>query len=96
MNLRLFDGEFDGKTYEPEKDRGRLRTQSQVVFDLMKDGRWRTLRSIEDETGFPQSSISARLRDFRKPKFGSHTVERSRQDQECSGTYVYRIKKGEE
>lgn len=86
--------EFDGSTYDPAKDMDRLKSQWEVVFDLMQDGRWRTLREIEDETGFPQSSISARLRDFRKPKFGGHTVERSRQDQDRSGTYVYRIKKG--
>lgn len=68
--------DFDGKTYVPERDRMRLRAQLEDVFALMKDGAWRTLGQIETQTGHPQASISARLRDFRKAKFGGHKVER--------------------
>lgn len=67
---------FGGSTYDPKKDYGRLAYQSRTIFDLMKDGRWRTLSEIAEETGFPMQSVSARLRDFRKEKFGGHTVNR--------------------
>lgn len=67
---------FDGQTYKPERDHARLAGQMQTVFDAMKDGIARTLAQIEEITSAPQASISARLRDLRKEKFGGHTVER--------------------
>lgn len=69
---------FDGRTFNQEIDGKRLTDQFGKVFELMKDGIWRSLREIAEATGFPESSISARLRDFRKPKFGGHTVNRER------------------
>jgi hypothetical protein len=81
---------FDGETYSPEDDHARLGAQSQAVFTLMEDGRWRTLADISLATGFPEASISARLRDFRKEKFGSHTVQRQRTS-EGAGTWEYRL-----
>jgi hypothetical protein len=54
----------------------------------MLDGKWRTLKDIEVATKSPQSSISARLRDLRKPKFGSFIVERKRVK---GGLYAYRV-----
>jgi len=68
---------FDGKTYDPARDRERLKTQLFNVWSLMKDGRWRTLEQISVKVGCPEASVSARLRDFRKRKFGEHTVERA-------------------
>ena len=68
--------EFDGAGYEPSRDKERLTNQKEVIFALMKDGWWRTLRQIAEVTGFPEASISAQLRNYRKPKFGGHTVER--------------------
>lgn len=75
----MFDAHFDGKTYDPQKDKKRLKSQLQCVFDLMSDGQPRTLQRISRSTGFPEASISARIRDFRKKKFGSHTVESYRE-----------------
>jgi hypothetical protein len=49
--------------------------QFDAVWDCMADGQWRTLGQISAEIGFaPTQSISARLRDFRKQKFGGHIV----------------------
>jgi hypothetical protein len=42
----------------------------------MRDGRWYTLAAIAKALGYPEASISARLRDLRKPRFGAHTVNR--------------------
>ena len=50
--------------------------QKQVVFELMSDGEWRTIEQIEMETGFKQTTISSRLREFRTPKGGSHIVHK--------------------
>lgn len=84
----MTDYTFDGADYVPERDDGRLGRQCQRVFNLMKDGLWRSLPEIEQATGDPQPSISAQLRHFRKPRFGAHTVDRRRGD---SSLYEYRL-----
>lgn len=68
--------DFDGATYERERDHARLRRQLDRVRAVMADGRWRHLTAIALRTGSPEASVSARLRDLRKPKFGALTVER--------------------
>jgi hypothetical protein len=67
---------FGGDTYDPDRDRIRLSRQWWDVWKLMRDGQWRTLGDISEATGWPEASVSARLRDFRKERFGAHTVER--------------------
>lgn len=67
---------FDGSTYVHERDRGRLAHQMMAVFDVMKDGVPRTLADLSERTGAPEASVSARLRDLRKARFGGHTVNR--------------------
>ena len=67
---------IDGETYHPERDGERLVSQFQRVFDLMKDGEWRTLPEIASLTKSSPQAVSARLRDFRKPRFGAHEVKR--------------------
>jgi len=77
MNLDLFGwNAFDGKTYEPERDYERLKGQLARVRDLMSDGNWRTLTMISKVCGGTEASVSARLRDLRKQKYGSLNVER--------------------
>jgi hypothetical protein len=78
----------DGETYDHGRDGVRLGAQHQEVFDLMKDGVWRTLGKIEQATGHPQASVSARLRDFRKPRFGAHGVLRRHLSM---GLFEYRL-----
>jgi len=90
----LFDGiDHDGRTYSPVRDRVRLNAQTQRVYDVMIDGVWRTLRDIERMTDDPQASISARLRDLRKQKFGGHTINRV---YVTRGLFKYQMIKGEE
>lgn len=79
---------FGGETYEPAVDRERLFAQLQRVRDFMKDGQWRTLQEISDVTSDPPASVSARLRDLRKPRFGSRCVERRRRSR---GLFEYRL-----
>lgn len=79
---------FDGLTYNPKRDRPRLSKQYASVFELMSDGHFRTLRQIAELTNAPESSISARLRDMRKPRNGRHTVER---EYAGEGLWYYRL-----
>jgi hypothetical protein len=67
---------FGGDTFDEDRDGERLRAQLTRVYKLMHDGVGRTLGAIAFETGDPEASVSARLRDFRKRKFGGHVVER--------------------
>jgi hypothetical protein len=79
---------FDGETYDHERDSQRLGGQLEDVFNLVKDGKWRTLKEISQQSGHPESSISARLRDLRKVRFGSHVVEKEYIN---NGLYKYRV-----
>ena len=78
----------DGGTYDPDRDKARLNAQQERVWAVMKDGCWRTLEDISEITGDPPASVSARLRDFRKEKFGSFDVERK---YVLNGLYRYRV-----
>jgi hypothetical protein len=42
------------------------------IWKIMCDWNWHTLAELEKITNDPQPSISARIRDFRKRKFGGH------------------------
>jgi hypothetical protein len=79
---------FDGSTFEPTKDGKRLNTQLYKVFSYMRDSKWHTLREVAQSVGGSESGVSARLRDFRKERFGGHTVERRRVD---GGLFEYRL-----
>jgi len=82
--------QFDGDDYKPERDDARLARQYARIFDLMKDGKWRSLYDIWYLTGDPESSISAQLRHMRKRRFGAHTVNRRYVDS-MDGLYEYQL-----
>lgn len=75
-NINLSRARFNGPEYQPRRDDIRLKGQIKRVFDLMRDGRWRTLDEIATATGDPAASVSAQLRHLRKPRFGGYVVER--------------------
>lgn len=84
--------DFDGATYRRALDHERLGKQLLRVGHLMADGGWHTLREISHRTNDPEASVSARLRDLRKRKFGGHSVARERlQD----GLWRYRLVRAE-
>ena len=82
---------FDGPAYNPKHDRARLTGQIERVFNLMKDGQWRTLQEIADATGDPHASISAQLRHLRKERFGSHTVLKRHRGEPKHGLWEYQL-----
>lgn len=71
-----FGTNFDGATFEKARDGKRLNAQLASVFRAMRDGKWHTLSELHALTGAPEASVSARIRDCKKTKFGGHTVER--------------------
>lgn len=82
---------FDGETYEPDRDHLRLARQHVAVRREMSDGRWWTLRELAEVVGAPEASVSARLRDLRKPRFGGYTIERTYAG---GGVWRYRMTEG--
>ena len=82
---------FDGPEYVPKYDQKRLTGQIKRVYDLMKDGRWRTLTEIATETKDPEASVSAQLRHLRKPRFGSHIVDKRSRGDRSLGLYEYQL-----
>ena len=83
----------DGATYDHDRDGLRLHKQHNRVLALMRDGCWRTLAQIAAGTNDPEASVSARLRDLRKPRFGSYNVERRYAGE---GLWEYRIVMGQQ
>ncbi len=84
---------FNGPVYDPAKDNQRLEKQIGRVFDIMKDGKKRSLQRIQADIESkhkikdPESSISAQLRHLKKPRFGGYTVNKERATD--GGTWVY-------
>ena len=79
---------FDGSDYDPQRDNKRLGNQLTKIFELMKDGVYRSLNEIAAITGEPEASISAQLRHLRKKRFGSHDVNKRH---EGNGFYKYQL-----
>jgi hypothetical protein len=82
---------FDGATFDEPLDGDRLRSQYARVWAVMADGQWRTPEELERLTGYRWASINARTRDFRKPKFGAHWVDRERVPGQ-RGLHRYRLR----
>ena len=83
---------FDGETFDPSLDELRLLTQLERVYLLMRDGKWRTLSEIAGKVEGSEAGCSARLRDLRKSRWGSHTIE---SDRLGGGTWKYRMLSGD-
>lgn len=84
---------FDGETYEPMHDGARLSSQLTATREVMLDHEWRTLAALvlalrKRGLRVTEASISARLRDLRKARYGSFSVEHRRL---IGGLWEYRI-----
>ena len=82
---------FDGPEYKPMHDQARLTGQIKRGYSCMADGKWRTLDEISKATSDPHASISAQLRHLRKPRFGSHVVEKRPRGDRSHGLWEYRV-----
>ena len=83
-------GHRGGRTFNAFLDTKRLNRQASDVWRVMRDMRWHTLREVSTRTGHPEASVSARLRDFRKYRFGGHEVRRERAPWQ-GGLFWYRL-----
>lgn len=83
---------FNGSDYQPKADDARLRGQIKRIYEVMRDGAWRTLGEIESLTGDPPASISAQLRHLRKPRFGGLEVNKRARGLRESGLFEYQVK----
>lgn len=72
----MSDRDFDGATFDPDRDHERLAKQLTAVRRAMSDHEWHTLYALSLTTLAPEASVSARIRDLRKAKHGGHTIER--------------------
>jgi hypothetical protein len=97
MSAEYNGPEFDGRTYDRDEDYQRLGHQMKRVFDVMKDGAWRSLQDVARQTGDPEASVSARIRDLRKEKFGGWIIARQRRvtshmaPPKSRGSWIYRL-----
>ncbi len=89
--IALNKPDFDGAVYDPKYDKARLTGQMLGIWNIMKDGVPRTLREIAFLTGYPEASISAQLRNFRKEKFGKHTLDKWHRGRKENGCWVYKL-----
>jgi hypothetical protein len=76
---------FRGAAYVPSLDRARLSVQIERIRSYMLGVEWRTLREIKAalevlyaSAVFPEGSISAQLRNLRKPGFSYRLLRRRR------------------
>lgn len=67
--------EFDGAFYDSYRDKDRLTAKQKELFELMKDGLYRTVPEMTQIIGGTQTGASAAIRNFRKLKFGGYLVQ---------------------
>ena len=73
MNIDT-DAKFDGDDYQHDRDFDRLKGQILDIYQVIRNGHWYTLSGLAKITKHPEASISAQLRNLRKPKFGGYTI----------------------
>lgn len=83
---------FDGPGLDPTDDDPRLLKQIERVYKVMFKNQdvWLSLSDIAKLTGAPEASVSARLRDLRKPWWGGHEVQ-ERRKKAGGGVHLYRM-----
>ena len=79
---------MDGITFSQARDGKRLTRQLEAVWEVVKDGRWYSPFELEVAVGVSWASVSARLRDLRKKRYGGHEVQRRRV---AGGLFQYRV-----
>jgi len=73
-DVRRQIGEF--QSHSAPADKAKMESNRAAVLALMLDGRERSLRMIRAECGFdPETEISARLRELRRPEYGGYEVK---------------------
>lgn len=90
----LLGAPFYGDDYVPERDGARLTEQQRLVFDIMRDRRWRTPNALQHDVLHrhkrrePIQSLLRQLRYLRQPEHGGYSVLRRHKG---DGLYEYRL-----
>jgi len=79
---------FGGLTFDPVLDQERMKIQLGRVFCEMRDQDWHTIPELQQKCGGSEAAISARIRDLRKPQFGSYEIITQRVK---AGLWRYRL-----
>lgn len=58
-----------------------------LLHTLQADRAWRTIQYLSAVTGTRETSLSANLRNLRKPKWGGHRIAKRR----LNGVWEYRL-----
>lgn len=87
--MQLSEQQFDGATYDAKRDGKRLRSQLERVKAALSDGQWWSVSDLVRVAGGSDSSITARARDLRKAKNGSHIVQSKNMGR--GGSWFYRM-----
>ena len=88
---------FSGSDYIPIYDERRLSQQIGQIYDLMKDGCWRTLSEIKEQLEakhkkrFPESSVSAQIRNLSHAEYGNIKHEKRARGDRSNGLFEYRL-----
>jgi hypothetical protein len=86
---------MEGTGYEAKYDEQRITSQrdtvKQVLLLAAHHDAWMTLGELARKTKYPEASISARIRDMRKPRYGGYTVEKRRVGNPARGLWEYRL-----
>jgi hypothetical protein len=89
-------GSFCGAAYEPKLDRARLGLQIERVRAHMLSVEWITLRELKlalerkfAPALFPESSLSAQLRNLRKPEYSYRLLKRRRAGAHGPGAGIF-------
>lgn len=67
-------GPADGSTFDPNRDQPAIDIQRLRTWDVIRDNQWHTSVELEERVGSNWASVGARVRDFRKARFGRRTV----------------------
>ena len=90
MKQLKLGAQFDGETYIPMIDYKRLKGLLKRVYDIMSDGNWHRLAELAHRAQGSEASVSARIRELRKEKFGGFEVQRKRHKTQ-KGVWLYRL-----
>jgi hypothetical protein len=79
---------FSGADYVPRRDDARLLRQVDHIREIVLSAGWYSVPDIARLTGYSENSVSAQLRNLRKPSHGSYRVEGARFP---DGVWRYRV-----
>lgn len=83
---------FAGPAFDAELDEVRLTGLQLAIFNLMKDGVFRTHGEIKEAIGRgSENGIAAMLRSLRSKKHGHHTVNKQRRGEPTNGLWEYQL-----